>query len=178
MSIVGQVVVESRRYSGWTDPRFPISYWVAALNVVGDASGGTLGIDLLFQTALSLFLNSQMYSVEQLAIITTDNVDRVVRIVAVNMGGPTPAGLSQEYSVPLLAQTNAAKSGISTEALTLLPWFLGSQRTPGVAASLSLVTENTDLTIFKLEAQGYSWSARSVLVDGGPQRPLTGPYGP
>jgi len=176
MAVVAQIVVESRRYSGWTDPRYPIGYWQAALQVNGDASGGQLAIDLVFQSAIPAFLNSQMYSVERLSITTNDAVDRDMAIKAVNMDGPSNLAFAHQYSVAMNAQDGVGRSAISGGDLTMLPWFLGSQRQAGTTASLSLVTDNVNTITFKFEAEGYRWSSRSVLVDGGPQRPPTGPY--
>jgi len=177
VAVVGQIVVESRRYSGWLDPRYPIGYWQAALEVTGDASGGLLGIDLVFQPAEPVFLNSQMYSVERFGIATNDANQRLGRLTAVNMGGPANVGFSHEYSILLDPITIVGGSAARGSEMTFLPWFLGSQRTPGITASVSVVLSNNDTVVFKFEAEGYRWSARSVLVDGGPQRPPTGPYG-
>jgi len=176
MSIVAQIVVESRRYSGWIDPRYPIGYWQAALALTGDATGGVIGIDLVFQDALSARLNSQMYSVERFMARTSDGVTRTAQLQAVNMGGPSNEGFSHEYALFLTPYTGFGGASLRGETMPTLPWFLGSQRTPGITASLSFVSDNTDTIIFKFEAEGYRWGARSVLVDGGPQRPPTGPY--
>ncbi len=176
MSIVGQIVVESRRYSGWTDPRYPIGFWQAALAVTGDVSGGLLGIDLVFQLATAARLNSQMYSVERFTITSTDNTDRHIQLTAPNMGGPANKGFTHEYAITMNAMDTPADGAMDPTSLNLVPWFLGSQRIPGVTASLTLVTDNLDGITFELEAEGYRWSARSVLVNGGPQRPPTGLY--
>jgi len=177
MSVIAQIVVESRRYSGWIDPRYPIGYWQAALNVTGDATGGLLGIDLVFQGPVPPALNSQMYSVERLDATTADGVSRAVSIEAVNMAGPANQGFLQRYAFNLDRSTGLGRASLRADQLDLLPWFLGSQRTPGITASLSLVAENIDTIVYTFEAEGYRWGARSVLVDGGPQRPPTGPYG-
>jgi len=173
---VGQILVESRRYSGWLDPRYPIGYWQGVLAVTGNLSGGQIGIDLLFQTAFPALKNSQMYSVERFAITSTENADRVVRLDVVNMGGPG-TGFTQRYAIQLLSTegVSGATQG-DAAAMNLVPWFLGSQGIAGTSASLSLLTLNIDGVTFTLEAEGYRWSARSVLADGGPQRPPTGLY--
>jgi len=175
MSVIAQIFVESRRYSGWIDPRYPIGYWQAALTVTGDATGGVLGIDLTFQGAVPAFLNSQMYSVERLSVDGNEGANQSVRIQAVNMGGPDNQGFLHEYALQMSAMTGG-RTSITGDQFTFLPWFLGSQRTPGINASLSLVGPNTDTIAYTLEAEGYRWSPRSVLVDGGPQRPPTGLY--
>jgi len=176
MAVIAQIVVESRRYSGWIDARYPIGYWQAALTVTGDGTGGLLAVDLVFQGAVPAFLNSQMYSVERIGLETNSSTAEAVRIVAINMAGPANLVFSHEYTITLLAQPNLAGAALGPDVLNLLPWFLGSQRTPGTTASLSVVAQNTNGRSFKFEAEGYRWSARSVLVDGGPQRPPTGLY--
>jgi len=176
MSVIGQIVVESRRYSGWVDPRYPIGYWQAALTVTGDATGGSVGVDLVFQGAVPAFLNSQMYSVERLSVLLGADTSRNLRISAINMGGPDNQGFIHQYTVLILNQDSVVGSAIRGDQLTFLPWFLGSQRARGITTSLSLVSANVDTVAVTFEAEGYRWSPRSVLVDGGPQRPPTGLY--
>lgn len=177
MAVVDSIVVESRRYSGWVDPRFPIGYWQAALTVTGDGTGGLLAIDLVFQGAIPGFLNSQMYSVERVGVAASNNVARVVSLIAPNMAGPSNQGFVNQYALAMSPHTHGGGSAINGDQLTFLPWFLGSQRAAGTTASVSMVTTNTDTIAFTFEAEGYRWSSRSVLIDGGPQRPPTGPYG-
>ena len=177
MAVNVQVAVESRRFSGWLDPRYPIGYWWASLEATGDATGGRLGIDLLFQPADPPRLNSQLYSVERFAALNDDGNLAIVAIQAINMGGPSNLGFSHKYAVDMPVLTGLTETAARPEAMQMLPWFLGSQRIAGISASLSLGSVNLDTVIFKFEAEGYRWSARSVLVDGGPQRPPTGPYG-
>ena len=174
---MGQILVESRRYSGWMDPRYPIGYWMGRLEVTGNASGGELGIDLLFQTAFPAVRNSQLYSVERFAVTSTEATDRIARIDVVNMGGPGNAGFRHRYAVLIRSIGNVPNAGAGIpEQQALCPWFLGSQGIGGTSASLSFLTTNLDGETFSLEAEGYRWSSRSVLIDGGPQRPPTGPY--
>ncbi len=177
MTVVVQQVVEGRRYSGWLDPRYPIGYWQAAKSLLGDASGGTLAIDLLFQTANGPErLNSQMYSVERFSTTGSTPSGRDMIIKAVNMGGPANQGFKQEYFVNTdgLVATNG--SALLARDIVIVPWFLGSQRIAGTVASLSIIVANPDGVTIDFEAEGYVWSPRSVLVDGGPQRPPTGLY--
>jgi len=177
LAIVLQIQVEDRRFSGWLDPRYPIGFWQAALTLTGDVSGGALGIDLLFQTANGpARLNSQMYSVERLGIRSSSFANRDVRVGALNMGGPRNEGFNQEYAFRLEAIAGPDDGALLGADLAFLPWFLGSQRTAGITAALSLSADNINGESYTFEAEGYRWSPRSVLVDGGPQRPPTGIY--
>jgi len=176
MAIVGQVVVESRRYSGWVDPRYPIGYWQAALTVTGNASGGALGVDLVFQPATEPALNSQLYSVERMGVAQQQEFSRTARIRALNMGGPSNLGFLHEYTVEIALQITLGRAAVRAPDFNMIPLFLGSQREVGTTAALSLVVQNVDGIAVTFEAEGYRWSPRSVLVDGGPQRPPTGLY--
>lgn len=177
MAVIQQIVVESRRYSGWIDPRYPIGYWQAALSVTGDATGGDLAIDLVFQGAEPPFLNSQLYSVERLSVSSSEATSRAAMVLAVNMGGPANQGFLHRYMFTLQGTNFATRSAGRAEQFGgLVPWFLGSQRTAGITASLSIGLGNINGVTYEFEAEGYRWSPRSVLVDGGPQRPPTGLY--
>ena len=177
MTVVGTIQVESRRFSGWLDPRYPIGFWQAALIVTGDATGGLVSVELVFQTADGPErLNSQMYSVERIGVTTSTGGDRDARIGALNMGGPSNLGFSHSYAVFLQSLSGGQGTALDARFLTLIPWFLGSQRLPGIVANLSVSLANFDTELVKFEAEGYRWDARSVLVDGGPQRPPTGLY--
>jgi len=176
MSVVAEIVIEGRRYSGWVDPRYPIGYWQASLSVTGDATGGLAAIDLVFQGAEPANLNSQLYSVERVAASQNNGSNQLISLEAVNMGGPANQGFIHRYVIPMTGRTGGGQAALDGGSFTFLPWFLGSQRTPGIKASVSFVTANVDTVITTFEAEGYRWGARSVLVDGGPQRPPTGLY--
>jgi len=177
LSIVGQVNVESRRYSGWEDPRYPIGFWQASLQVTGDGTGGFLAIDLIFQQANGgARVNSQMYSVERFAASGSEATNRVVQLRSSNMGGPAPTSFQQRYALLLEDAGATIGSASRPDSQAICPWFLGSQRLAGITTGISLLTANIDTITFEFEAEGYRWSPRSVLVDGGPQRPPTGLY--
>jgi len=177
VAIVVQTIVEGRRFSGWLDPRYPIGFWQGAASLTGDASGGNLGIDLLFQQANGPErLNSQMYSVERFSISSRANADAQVQLRALNMGGPSNQGFRHDYAATIEAFGTPSDSAVVASMMAILPWFLGSQRLAGTTASLSIITDNVDGITWDFEAEGYRWSPRSILVDGGPQRPPTGLY--
>ena len=177
MAIVLQINVESRRYSGYVDPRYPIGYWQGALSLVGNATGGLIGLDLVFQQANGgQLLNSQMYSVERVSATHSDGTNRAYTLSALNMGGPANLGFQHSYVVEVRSRSGGVLCSLDGRFLTMIPIFLGSQRSAGTTASLSLVGANVDLLTVRFEAEGYRWSPRSVLVDGGPQRPPTGLY--
>jgi len=177
VAIVVQQNVEGRRYSGWTDPRYPIGYWQGAGVVQGNLSGGSASVDLLFQQANGgAFRNTQLYSVERIMGHAAENATRTVRLSATNMGGPSNLGFINRYTLRIVDHNGITGAALEGNQFTLLPWFLGSQRTAGVTAAISMAFLNQDGILFTFEAEGYLWSPRSILVDGGPQRPPTGLY--
>jgi len=114
--------------------------------------------------------------VERLAASQNNGANQLISVEAVNMGGPDNEGFVHQYVIPMTGRTGGGRAALSGTGFTFLPWFLGSQRIAGTSASVSFVTANVDTVVTTFEAEGYRWSARSVLVDGGPQRPPTGPY--
>lgn len=176
MSIAAGIAIESRRYSGWIDPRYPIGYWQGALSLVGNASGGIIGLDLVFQPATSPALNRQLYSVERFSATQNDGTDLDYSVAAINMGGPSNVGFLHQYAVRMIGRGGGGSGSLAGNDFTFLPLFLGSQRSPGTTASFTLVGLNILDVLVTFEAEGYRWDPRSILVDGGPQRPPTGLY--
>lgn len=177
MSVVDQEPVRIRRYNGYLDPRYPLGTWFARGDVTGDATAGSAVVDLVFTNALAPILNSNMYSVEQLSLFDTENVATTYRMDAINFEGPT-AGfpLIHRYALRLVGEDVGTGGVLLGESLAMLPMFLGAQSQQGTTSALSVRRLNTDTIVTTFEAEGYYWSPRSVLVDGGPQRPPTGLY--
>ncbi len=174
MSVLAAQPVEFQRFSGWSDPRYPEGYWWGSVTGTGDGTGGSNNLAINF-TQPAGSRSSKMFDLEQLAIHSGDTTALVGRLELANSEGPSNAGLRGILAVELQAFVDG--SGLSGRDLTFLPLFLGSERSAALAFSLAFVIVNVDTEVVTLEAQGYWWGARSVLVPGGPQRPPTGLYG-
>ncbi len=175
MSVGTQILVSTRRYWGYQDPRYPLGTWQAVLEATGDASGGSIFIDHMFAVVTSSALGSVIWSVEQIALQSTDATPRNFQLHCINMGGPPGAGLDNQFALITAVDGTGGTSYDMTDNIPL-PMFLGSQTQAGTTALFGIVGTNIDLQIVHFESQGYFWGARSVLVDGGPQRPPTGLY--
>jgi len=175
MSVIGAIPVEYQRFSGYRDFRYPEGFWFASVSAVGDASGGTVNLQLTFAAAINV-RNSRLYSVEQLSTDSSLTVAAVPRLQSTNMAGPSTGTLAHRYvlNCPLSEVTNAPAT--DPASLLMLPLFLGAQRGLNLAAHLNLTYANVNTILFVFEAQGYWWGPRSILVDGGPQRPPSGLY--
>lgn len=176
MAVVQSDIVAYRRFSGYLDPRWPLGYWVGSSTGSGDASGGNITIELVFALASQASLSSIMFSLERVGLASSDAASREFRLSVQNMGQDGQAALL--YETALATITGAVtRSPLDARRTASLPWFLGSQRIQGIQAEVQVDAGNPGVGVdFRFEAQGYYWGARSVLVDGGPQRPPTGLY--
>lgn len=175
MTVIAEIEVNVREFSGWNEPQFPSGYWSAGGQVLGDASGGSMGIQVNFSRATSL-RNSQFYSLEQFSawqqVGTLDNA----HLSFANFDLGRGSGIERKFSVVFIA-TQAGFSPIQGSDITALRGlFLGRQFDPNTTTSMSLLMDNNNTVFVNLRAEGYIWDARSVAVAGGPQRPLTGLY--
>lgn len=176
MSIVTQADVHYRRFNGYLDPRYPQGHWFAKLNLTGDASGGVMQAGLVF-TRVAQARNSRLYSLEQVSLFSNNNgTPRPGRLFTTNMVGPPLFSLEHRQIINTGADAEGASSTVQATDLAFLPLFLGSQNAQGTTSELALTFANADGVVHALEAEGYWWGARSVLADGGPQRPPTGLY--
>lgn len=174
MSVVSQQDVFYRRFSGYQDPRFPEGYWFARGTVTGDATGGVMALDLVFTAAAITSLNSRIYSLEQLSLTQGDNTDRTYELRGLNMTG-LPLAFTHNYAIEVRGLPGGG-GALDLRELAGLPLFLGSQNEVGTTQSVSLIIDNVNGLTYRAEGEGYWWGPRSVLIDGGPQRPPTGLY--
>jgi len=177
MSVVEQIDVRYRRFSGYLDPRYPEGHWFARASVTGDGSGGFATLSLVFAGATLATRNSRIYSLEQMSVSSTETTERVNLFTAANMG-TTQFAQNNEMAVRSLdlAFNTPVAQAVEIGQLSFLPLFLGSQRFVGTTTSIDMLMTNVNAIVYNFEAQGYWWGPRSVLVDGGPQRPPSGLY--
>jgi len=174
VSVLSADLIRARPYAGFSDPGLPIGYWRANHFVLGDASGGQRTIQLNFslqgQGGPALF-----FSLEQLFVADADNNAKTGSLVTANMdpfneGNP----MTQPQTLTLAVGQSGGASLTQSQALHL-PRYLGNA-VQGATGALLVVFGNSDGDIIRVFAQGYYWSARSLNVDGGLRRPLSGLY--
>lgn len=174
MSVVAAIAVEYRRFNGYEDPALPIGIWIARAEVIGDASAGTSRIQFNFSTA-GTPLSAQFYSLEQMYY---EGEGGSTRNVILDTVGLEIVNLFNMITRMHFTYRGAGALGGAIDAkdfASLRGLYLGVTAAAGITSALRLTNEvNTNLESFSAGAQGYYWSPRSVLVDGGPQRPLTG----
>ncbi len=177
MSVVATSPVAYRRSSGYADPRYPEGHWLGSVTVSGDASGGTITASIVFSEAIAQ-LDSRIYSLEQFtAFSSTESSTRAASFFTDNLGLDGPAALTNRFTGTISPHVTPDTTSLSPRDMTNLPLFLGSMRVRSILTRLGMSLVNPGVgEDYRLEAQGYWWGARSVLVDGGPQRPPTGLY--
>lgn len=173
MTVANTEPIFFRRFNGHVDPALPEGWWFGSVSVTGDGTGGIASLSLAL-APVSDALNSRIFSLEQLSVSSTATAGANVRFQGTNLVGPGPVNLDMFFGAAMVVSD---ASVISAEALNALPLFLGSAADRAQQASYSAVLPNSDMVVFDFEAQGYWWGPRSVLVDGGPQRPLRSVYG-
>ncbi len=174
MAVEGLATVFYRRFNGWADPRYPQGHWFATLTVQGDASGGNLLGRLLFSLATETALNTRMYSLEQFNLASNSSTTEAGRLTVENLDGRI---LGQPMVQQTLLQVTAEITGATmspADLRGLQGLFLGSQRLPATQSALTFVMDNINNRDWVVQAGGYWWGQRSVLADGGPQRPPRG----
>lgn len=177
MAVITNTNVQYRQFNGYSDPRYPQGMWFGASTSVGDATGGVNEAVLVFTLSTITALGSRIFNMEQFSVRSSRDADADIRFSHINLTGPQPPGL-QHYSLALVSDAISSSASVSARDMrTLVPLFLGSQRLQGVTAGIAIDNANNDTEIMVFEAQGYWWGPRSVMADGGPQRPPTGMYG-
>jgi len=177
MSVTGETPVSYRRFNGYRDPRLPEGSWFASTSVVGDASGGEALTRLIFQLASQGARSSRMFSIEKISTDSTLTVAETARIQTTNMEGPPSGTLSNRYTLLMPLPQASPGPAVDARSLVFLPLFIGASRAQGLQSDLNIVFNNVTTILYAFEAQGYWWGPRSILADGGPQRPPHGLYG-
>ncbi len=177
MSVAGSSPVAYRRFSGYADPRYPEGQWVGSVTRGGDATGGTLTASLTFAEATDIAINSRVFSLEELGVSVDGVASISSRISTDNLGSGGPAAFQHRIDLNMPVITTVTTLQPRGEMWSFLPLFLGSMRVLGVTTRILVQMINPGAgDDARLECAGYWWGPRSVLADGGPQRPPTGLY--
>jgi len=170
MSVTLQAPVIRRRWWGAdSNPGMPIGVWAAQANLTGDATGGELVLEFLFNPATAP-TDSKLYSAEWITLRDAPSASgREVEVNTVNMDDVFGAW-NQGFQLLLVPSAGLQKR---IRPIDQIPskWFLGHQRFAGIATTLSFRKTNVDMETLTVGGQGYIWTPRSLLVEGGLQRP-------
>jgi len=176
VSVFGTFRIDTRPYTGYTDPGLPIGSWIAQAGLVGDASGGILRMNFLIEREGGVRV-SELYNIEQFSADTSSSTGRDITLATINMDrlAPTRQASPQKWRMATIVGGDGT-SAIDTAKLMGLPYWLGAPDvdTPAGDKGFSVTFLNIDLLLFAATVQGYFWGPRSVTAPGGPRRPVAG----
>jgi len=177
VTVIDDFRVDIRPYSGYANPAFPIASYIAQGGSVGDATAGSVFQNLLFRVGEEPFAvqSAQMYNIEQLSIdaATTASPNCLMTTTNMDQLAPTRIASPQKWNLHTVSD-QVGESSLELQALSGLPIWLGRENSGGLDAGVRFEWDNIDLRLYAVTMQGYCWGPRSVLAEGGPQRP---PFG-
>jgi len=174
MTVVGSFNYDIRPYAGYRDPGLPIGSYIAQGGLAGDASGGN--IVFTFQFALEEEEKiTELFNLEQFEV-DTDSGAVSFMIETVNMDTLSRNRSASKRKWQGLTIAHGSDSAITMQASLLGPLWLGSPNLDARAgtAGLRFSFINVNLRLHAVTVQGYIWSSRSILAEGGPRRPVGG----
>lgn len=177
MSVVGGRTIVKRQWRGYDNPSLPIGNYYCWATVLGDASGGTNTISIEYhpesQAAVTTF-----YSIEALELFTGQAADVRANMIAINFSGRLVEGAAanRQWTIFMDNHANGGAAALIDQGLKR-PIFLGTPTQPNQRASLSIVTSNSNGDSVQIWIEGYIWDGRSMMAEGGLQRPLQSLYG-
>ncbi len=174
VSVEGPIFI--RPYRGFDNPALPVAHWMAAEFLLGDLTGGSADFTIFFKPG-GQPLSGRLFNLEELLFSSSINTEPPVSLQTIGMDRFNallgPSTWDQSFQ---LQQGNFESTQPATLSLAF-PAFLGAAVSVPTAAALQATVANTNGNFNRLRAMGYIWEARSLLAEGGPQRPATSLYG-
>jgi len=177
MSIENTNIISRGAWGGYEDPSLPIGTWSCQVSDIGDATGGTSQLVVLFQDAGAEELDSNMYSLEQFSFDTTDS-NGILRIGPRNVGIFPALGilgtLNWNWTCDVDSPSGTGISMTNLDQTMHQGKFLGGQVLKGFGTGINFVYRNTDIQTYRVVSMGYMWGSRSRSTPAGPKRPVQG----
>ena len=172
MTVIFNTHVRRLAYRGWDDPRYPLGIWWGSGTVVGDASSGFQGVRINVHTEAQA-LDGLIYNLEQFSVLISEATarDGYLRTIGLAPQAGLPA-FDRAWHLRFEPLSGLSNTGVANQRMQL-PLLLGTTRGGASAiGALEIATVNlTAANSLSASALGFVWGPRSVLADGGPQRP-------
>lgn len=176
MTVIGVFRYDVRPYSAYADPGLPVASYIAQGGLAGDASGGTVIFDFEYMTEQDELI-TELFNVEAIEVDTDNAAQDTYLVETVNMDSLSRnRDASKRKWSGITNPSNGSNSAIRMDIALGRPLWLGSPNLSARAGSANLRFSfiNTNLRLFAVTIQGYIWSSRSILAEGGPRRPIGG----
>jgi len=178
MTVIGTFPVQRLPWRGYDDPALPVGIWMASGTTVGDASGGSIRVRLAFTTE-NAPASGDIFNLEQLTSFSSVGATRTGFMTAVNLApAPRLNVVDRLWSLVWNVMDPLGNIGLGQTLLDLPIMLGGRQSVAANPASIDVgFTNPTATDSLSVTGMGYVWEARSVLAEGGPQRPVRNLWG-
>ena len=185
MTVVADEAIHVMPWRGYDDPTLPEAIWWGSAVVVGDASGGTMNARLCFKNEGDP-VSGNIWNLEEFNAFLNDQTLSSMFMKTVGLA-PTKgaAFVDRQYALETFSTGSANGQAVlrggrgGSEGMLKLPTMLGTVR--GVADDIAVLTfgRNNEgaATSLAVTAFGYQWGPRSMMAEGGPQRPPQSVFG-
>lgn len=173
MTVINMVPIRRLPYRGSDDPALPTGIWWGTGVIVGDASAGTMQVRFTLK-AEGDPVSGDVWNVEQLMAFVSDNSTTHFGFITAVGLSPSREAPGVDALYPVSFPTLGAGSGQAAIGFQpVFPKFLGGTRggsdtLAAIGIGLTNLTASDSLSVSMM---GYIWEARSLMVEGGPQRP-------
>lgn len=152
--------------------------WFSWLTAVGDASGGDQTLIIEFDPLEIANLSGRYFNIEALELSNNNNSQRGPAALHLINFAPViaTATINRQWTIEILLN-NLGNNAITLGNKLVRPIFLGTPVLATVTASIRAVIDNVDTVDTTMWAEGYIWSGRSVMAQGGLRRPQDSLYG-
>jgi len=161
VTVVGVTRVQQRPWRGYDDPGLPVGMYISQGTVLGDASGGSMQINIVFRNA-GVAASGRFYNIEQLEIHVTSELGATEGFLTFNnfeLVGAT--GLVNRTLRFILTNNAGATSALDFSEAPRLPIFLGiTSPVAGLATDVRVGIDNINTETLFATIQGYIWEPR------------------
>lgn len=179
MSVTGIATIRPRMWVGFDDPGLPIGAYLGYVFAAGDATGGSLALQLDFKP-VGQPANGNWYNIEHISCskVGTGAQENIHFAAQGFEEIPGISGTQQVYRGEFQGTGSSAAALHYQQGFPPLPLFLGQSRpfAPG-ATSWLMLAANVAGIFFEMQVQGYVWTPRSLMAPGGMRRPVDSAYG-
>lgn len=180
MSVALLVPIQHRPFRGYDDPGLPNGIWLIQSGVLGDGSGGSLTLDIVFKDgSRAVPESSQLYDIEQMTVFSTLDGSHIIDINPSNWDDLTPGStgtVATAFAAQLTTFDVGSGSALGGEvAMSPTKWFLGQVRKNTTNTIVRFRMTNTAVSL-AVKAEGFYWGPESLNAPGGPRRPVDSLY--